>query len=426
MTSHTPAGDDQAHPNLPFAADLRSATDLSELLGFAVRPQRIRIKPGHSAIVAWRREGTGRECAGAGRPDEGPVRPGGFDDWGWTAVVTSEDKLANIHRRARRLGQPVIVHDAADPRPAETPDGVLLSGSPLSDARLGKQIVRALDQLDGRVEVIGYNPGRRVLLKHTPNLARAEFVRIGAGSQTDLVVSAAQWADWDLPTLPVTYLDHQHTAVSSPWWGIGDLESHPEHSLAEEVGVIAAELHRHSLAEVDRPVDPSPLEQMERSFEVLRRLLPEVETAVGETVRAVQDRLTRSRTVLRPLHGDLSPDQVLVGGGECRVIDLDRAGVGPIGMDLGRWVAACRNLRRTIGAAPAHDLEIAFLDGYRWAGGTVVDLDAWTAWAMLTTALEPWRSCDPNWKDDTVRMIVAAREATGLRASGNGLEQVTR
>ena len=44
---------------LPYVDELRSAESLSRRLGFAVRPRRIRVKPGQSAIVAWQREEPG-------------------------------------------------------------------------------------------------------------------------------------------------------------------------------------------------------------------------------------------------------------------------------------------------------------------------------------------------------------------------------
>lgn len=415
MTVHSPEDVTSVYANLPFLAELRSASALSERLGFDVQPRRIRVKPGYSAIVAWQREGADRL--------------GGFEDWGWTAVMTCEDKLANTLRRAERLGQPVTVHATADPRSAGIAEGiaggVLLSGYVASDSKLGKHIARALELLDGSIVVIGYNPGRRVLLKHSPDSGPAEFVRIGAGSQEHLVESAAQWVDWNLPTLPVSYLGDKPTAVRSPWWGNGDLASHPDREVAEEVGVIIADLHRHSWAEavngelanseLAHSVHSSPLEQLEKSVQVLGRLMSESETDLTAIQREVENRVRLDRAEAdhaeRAIHGDLSPDQVLVNGSECRIIDLDRAGVGPIGMDLGRWVAACRNLRGTIGAAAAQGLESAFLAGYRRAGGAEIDMGAWTAWAMLVSALEPWRSCDPGWKDETKRIIAEARAA---------------
>ncbi|MBM6589469.1 phosphotransferase [Brevibacterium sp. RIT 803] len=390
---------------LPYVTELRSAEALSQRVGSAVVPTRIRVKRGRSAIVSWRRKG------------EGSL--GGLQSWGWSAVVTSADKLANIRRRAARAGEPVVVHECSEPRSAGATGSVLLSGSVLADSKLGKEIARATQSLSGAdaLEVIRYNPGRRVLLKHTGQTSGdPEFIRIGTHSQQHLVRTTAQWARWGLPTLPVESVGSRGTAVRSPWWGTGDLETHPDLAAAEEAGVIIAELHRHTPAEGVPGFSTSPIDQAAAAADVLSQLLPEVGGATEDLVRRLHHRVgNEGGTVVgaeaglgaRAIHGDLSPDQVLIGHSECRIIDLDRAGVGHVGMDLGRWVAACR--RRTDVAAET--LEAGFLDGYRSAGGAEVDVEAWAVWAMLVTALEPWRECRPDWQQATLRAIGDAQQA---------------
>ncbi|MDN5657929.1 phosphotransferase [Brevibacterium sandarakinum] len=406
-----------AFAGLPYVTELRSGEALSQRLGIAVEPTRIRVKPGRSAIVSWVREEKGRL--------------GEDQDWGWSAVVTGADKLANIRRRAAARNETVTVHECSEPRSAGATGSVLISGSVRADSKLEKEIARAtreltgVDDQSGELEMIGYNPGRRVLLKHTRRESGAcEFVRIGTGSQQHLVETAALWADWGLPTLPVEALGSRGTAVRSPWWGVGDLETQPEMGMAEEVGVIIAELHRHTPAEVGHRARVSPLEQAAETATVVAQLLPEVGSAVAAIVRTLHHRLGfeigtgaggrgEAGSGDRAIHGDLSPDQVLVGHSECRIIDLDRAGVGPTGMDLGRWVAACRQRAD----AQARILETGFLDGYRSAGGADVDVEAWAAWAMLVTALEPWRTCRADWRRATLQIIGAAQDS--LAASRN-------
>ncbi|UZD61860.1 hypothetical protein [Brevibacterium sp. JSBI002] len=184
---------------LPYIDELRSAERLSLRLGFAVRPHRIRVKPGRSAIVAWQREE--------------PGRLGEFDDWGFTAVMTSPDKLANARRRAARHGQELIVHEAADPRSPAATGALLVSGSVLADPRIGKQIARTLDHLGGDLTIIGYNPARRLLLKHTPVDGAPEFVRITAESQIHLAEAADRWQRTQLPSLPVEFVGGRGTAL---------------------------------------------------------------------------------------------------------------------------------------------------------------------------------------------------------------------
>lgn len=375
---------------LPYVDELRSAESLSRRLGFAVRPRRIRVKPGQSAIVAWQREE--------------PGHLGEFGDWGFTAVMTSPDKLANARRRAARHGQDLTVHEAAEPRSAGATGAVLVSGSVLADPRIGKHIARTLDHLGGDLEIIGYNPARRLLLKHTPVDGVPEIVRIAAESQIHLAEAGQRWQRAELPSLPIEFVGGRDTATRSPWWGTGDLRDRPDPNVAEEVGVIIAELHRSAVTGEGGAAIGSPLAPLETVGRSLVRLLPEREPDLTELLSELSRRLGPSRE-LREIHGDLSPDQVLLANSECRIIDLDRSGYGPAGMDLGRWIAACRV------DPDLNGLEQPFLDGYRSAGGEANDLGAWTAWAMLVAALEPRRSCSATWRDETMRIVDLARTA---------------
>ncbi|MGO0602996.1 phosphotransferase family protein [Brevibacterium linens] len=400
---------------LPYIDELRSAERLSRRLGFAVRPRRVRVKPGQSAIVAWRREVAGHL--------------GEFADWGFTAVLTSPDKLANARRRAARNKQELTIHEAAEPQSAGATGAVLVSGGVLADPRIGKHVARTLDHLRGDLRIIGYNPARRLLLKHTPADGAPEFVRIAADSQIHLAEAADRWQRAQLPSLPVEFVGGRETATRSPWWGTGDLGDRPDPNVAEEVGVIIAELHRSGVpdnggepaesvgasAEADRALG-SPLDQLETISRSLVRLLPEREADIVGLLSELSRRLGSRRGFgpnrrlgpkreLREIHGDLSPDQVLLANSECRIIDLDRSGYGAIGMDLGRWIAACRVDSRL------HELERPFIDGYRSAGGEETDLGAWTAWAMLVAGLEPWRNCSESWRDETMRIIDLAGTA---------------
>ena len=102
---------------VPFIADLRSPDVLSAHLGFPVEPVRIRIKPGRSAIVAWRRPGVDH-----------------LGGWGWTAVMADPDKLANLRRRAARVGETVLDHAVSDT------GFVLLSGGVRADPKLARPV----------------------------------------------------------------------------------------------------------------------------------------------------------------------------------------------------------------------------------------------------------------------------------------------
>lgn len=397
---------------VPFLADLRSSEALSAHLGFPVRPVRIRIKPGRSALVAWRRPGIDH-----------------LGGWGWTAVMADPSKLANLRRRAAGVGETVVDH-------AVTNTGfALLSGGVRADPKLVRPLAEAAMSLDlDACAVVGVNPGRRVLLR-SPGRG-AEFVRIATGSLSRMVAASEQWQRWGLPTLPVHRLGEQENAVRTPWWGTGDLAGTPDPTIAEAVGVSIAHLHAHGAGEAS-PAGrgAGPLAMLADAERTLARLLGD-DGRVAELMRRIGERLESAGGLCddRAIHGDLSPDQVLVGDGDVRIIDLDRAGVGPLGMDLGRWTAACR--LREDGYGPG--LEEGFLRGYDRAGGftgraestgvagpaAAGALAAWTAWALLVTAIEPWRSCRPDWRERTDRHFALAEEALASGSGRNGRRSV--
>lgn len=425
---------------IPFIDEIVDAERLSQRLGFAVAPTRIRVKPGHGALLAWRRDprsGASSSCTFTSA------------DWGWTAIVTDPNKLDNIRRRAERRGTPIRLHAAGEAR------SVLVSGELPGDPKLNKVIGRPGSGFSSEAEVLGYNPGRRLLLR-----SGNRFVRISSTDCDHLVRTSRQWQRWGIPTLPVEFLGRRRTSVHSPWWGTGDLERCPDAGIATAVGESIAELHRQepptALGTVVQPdelsaddavsrpdvppppgllagqvpgagpdIGPPPASSLQQDSSHpdtpgsscspldlvdVARTLAELVPELDADLRTLADELgTRLAQAVeegedRPLHGDLSPDQVLIDGDDFRIIDLDRAGAGPAGVDVGSWVARCRMNDLT-------DMEDAFLDGYARRGGRIDDVEAWCARALLTTAIEPFRQCRTDWRDQTVRTVAAAKQA---------------
>jgi aminoglycoside phosphotransferase (APT) family kinase protein len=108
-----------------------------------------------------------------------------------------------------------------------------------------------------------------------------------------------------------------------------------------------------------------------RAGEHIRALLPSVGRTYGLLVSVVLDELGRlpaERATL--IHGDLKADNLLVDGGQVRVLDVDRARWAEPALDLGKFLA---DLRWWSPSARAAALEAAFRDGYgscdprRWA-----------------------------------------------------------
>ncbi|RBP65674.1 phosphotransferase family enzyme [Brevibacterium sanguinis] len=373
-----------AYAGLPFIDEITTAAGLSEWIGTAVRPYRIRVKPGHGALLAWRRES-----------DQGIA-----GDWGWAAIVTDPAKLSNIRRRADRRGTPVTVHATSG---GHDGPAVLLSGELPGDPKLGKAIVRAGSGYSTSAEVLRYNPGRRLLLH-----SGTEVVRISVRGGSHVVAASRQWREWGLPTLPVESIGGHGTSVRSPWWGRGDLADAPDPAVAAAVGEAVAHLHSRAPAQaLGRESRRRDLETELRSAgSRLLALTPELGADIRTIVGALATRLSAESAEAEPvpIHGDLSPDQVLVDGDEFRIIDLDRVGIGPVGIDIGTWAAACR--------LSGHDaMERAFLDGCARRGGVAVDVEAWCARALVVAAMEPFRRCAPDWRSRTRAIVDLAKEA---------------
>ncbi len=101
------------------------------------------------------------------------------------------------------------------------------------------------------------------------------------------------------------------------------------------------------------------------------------------------------------IHGDFSPDQVVLDGhGEPCVIDLDAAGVGASAADVGCLLAS-------ISRGDEHLAEAA-LEGY----GLVrrpPDAGAVAAYALaygLRKAIDPFRDCAPDWPAAVTRRVL--------------------
>ena len=86
-----------------------------------------------------------------------------------------------------------------------------------------------------------------------------------------------------------------------------------------------------------------------------------------------------------------------------RVVDLDRSGLGPRGADLGSWIASCL-------LAGVEEQATAFLRGYACHLDLLprTELAAWTARALLSSALDPMRRYSANWPEQVARRLALA------------------
>lgn len=372
---------------LAGAEDLLSAAGLSRLLGAETEPTHLRIKPGRSVIVSHRDVGTGEH--------------------GWTMLTSDADKHHKLHSGAERLGRPLTVHRAESP--------YLVSGSVWADRWLGRELDAAHAALGGDAawHILRYNPRRRVVAVVDHLTAAGEptrhVVRVAAEPLNRIVSTAERWREAGLPVGRAEPLGGRDTAVVAPVWGHTDLLRDPWAPAAHTAGRRIAELHTRA----SRSTSAEGLTMLEADVDSHIDAVAQVAPWLAERAERLAEALTSAAMSQRlgepvPLHGDLSPDQILLaapGSHKIRIIDLDRAGLGPAMRDVGSWAASCRTSGQP-------ELLEAFLAGYQEISATdPAAVALWESYAHLASALDPFRNCDADWAAKVTRRIESAETA---------------
>ena len=150
-----------------------------------------------------------------------------------------------------------------------------------------------------------------------------------------------------------------------------------------------------------------------RAGDLISVLLPEAWStfvAVLDGVAAALDQIPPDANTV--IHGDLKSDNVLVAGGQLRLIDLDRVAWADPALDLGKFLADLQWWCRDEALASA--LGAAFRGGYgpreaqRWARADLI--------AEMYRLMFAARRCvvhDPHWEVDVSRQIADTADALG-------------
>lgn len=345
--------------------ELLDAARLSDALGVPTAIERVRYKPGTSLVLG--------------------VRQG--DAHGWVAAYADPTKLAKTRHRARRSGA-VVVDVGGLPQTA--------AGTIAADRVLGpilRRGRRALGEAWGDT-VLRYNPHRRLVVR-IGDLA----VKVAA---TDATPLTAHLAEAGLPVLPSRPVATGMQAT--PWWGDGDLADHPDADAAAAAGRALAAIH-HAPWQVAGELAPSTTGDAELTGAV--QAIAVLDPGLGARAERLAGGIHRLPVGVRSgaVHGDFTADQVLVGDGDVRLIDFDRAGLGEPERDLGAFAAgellAGRGTALTDALRDAYDGEVDELAVARW-----------TATAALQRAVEPFRTGDPAWPTAMRHAVALAADVT--------------
>ncbi|SFV20159.1 phosphotransferase [Micrococcus terreus] len=373
---------------LEGAERLFSDAALSQAVGRPVTATHLRLKPGQSVTVAW-------QSTGAGPAEHG-----------WAQVTADSDKIRKTLSRAEKAHCPdqVTVH--------ELPGSVLLIGSVWTDPKLAVELHRAHRRQaqargsDEPWQVLRFNPGRRLVARAGQDVLRVHTSPLDG--PTGMVQTVRRWRSWDLPVLPLRSLGGHGTAASSPFWGAGDALALPHPDTARAAGELIGRLHSRRAARSPLPAVPLRVRSSAESVAESAPWLAEAARALAARLEPLLLRdLSDSPAV--ELHGDLSPDQLLVatpGSTEVRLIDVDRAGAGPAARDLGSWLAACRR-------QGTPEIGEAFLNGYAAHAPLPEDrtIAAWESSAHLLAALDPLRHRAPDWPQRVTERLQGALDA---------------
>ncbi|WP_120004470.1 phosphotransferase [Nesterenkonia muleiensis] len=370
---------------LDRAEEVIDSSRLSALLERHVTITHARLKPEHSVVVAH------TELDGT---------------HGWTMLTTDPDKFSKAQQRAAETGDPLSVHQ-------QRAGLFLCTGSAWSDPALAKELAeaqRALEKQEERQvswQILRYNPRRRLVAIVDAGKS-PKVVRILAGGADHLLSAARRWRELGLPVTNLLPLGDRRSATIAPLWGFGDLARTPYEPASETAGEVIGRLHASSRSDSSQGQGPPEADPLQASA-ALHLVAPWLSGRAEQlALRCLTDLRAALDSATAEVHGDLSPDQVLLaaeGSHKVRIIDLDRAGPGHPMRDIGSWVASCRH-------AGHSELIDAFLAGYSsCARLEPADLNAWEAYAHLARATDFFRHREPDWPVHTVNALNLAEEA---------------
>lgn len=392
------------------SADLLVDSDrLGALVGRPVRATHLRFKPALSCLAVL------LDAEGVAAPH-----------WIQVSHDAHLDKLRNALEKARARAQRVHL--------IRTDDLTIAHGTVDTDRRLQ----RGLDGLRelhpfvseaitmGDLQVLRYNPHRRLVLRREVEGRDPEIIRVTADTQSGVDELLAACAAAGVPVVrPDTShaLSHNRRITVWPWFGRADLAALPPETSQEAAQAAGAALARLHGSAVPGDEVPDPAGALRAQVCDLQALDGEASRRLAELVARFTDRVAARQWARGPVHGDFSADQVLVGrAGEdpVRLTDFDRFGHGVRQADLGTFAATelteagTGSEFRAPGALPVTS---AMLRGYAEVSDSPslatdeAALRTWMARSLLARVTDPFRAADPDWLDGIHRRLDQVEEA---------------
>jgi tRNA A-37 threonylcarbamoyl transferase component Bud32 len=386
---------DKALSGLVTILDPDAVAQASERSGArSARATYVRYKPGGTAIVAY-------------RVDLGETE---VDAYAKAFKRGDGDKCAKLAQNARELpggGPGVVILPEALVAVAFYPnDHDLGALRHLEDADALRSLLR--ETLPGQrglrrasVARLRYKPERRYVARVDVDGKTRAVLKLHERDGFDRAVRAARVTEsCGAVRLPaVLGVSQRNRAMSYEWLP----------------GTALDRAMRNGLAAA-KPSALLPEDEAERVLSAARMLgalLPERASVTRDLASRIVGRLLESSEMpSRPVHGDFSADQVLIGSPGVAMVDLDSLRRGDPASDLGSFGAALWRdaLAGTISEDAANEWFQELLRGYRKASERGLDgrLSTHVAARLLRLAPEPFRFRVPDWRTRANRLVERA------------------
>ena len=254
---------------------------------------------------------------------------------------------------------------------------------------------------DGELELIGYKPRGRAVMRLGPLVLKA----YGRERQFEAALAGLEASqDGPLPTaafagaVPELRLTAQEC--------IGGHAAGEAADVAGEAGAMAAALQRADLAPAIAYPPEKLLDAAARKAVVVETVLPELGDRLDSLVRRLGAALPAGLPLL-PAHGDFHVDQLLVRDDDIAVVDFDQLCVAAPALDLATYAADVVRGRPGDHEKVQAVLE-PLLEGY---GSRPEALEWHLAAAVLARAAHPFQRQVPGWRE-RVEATVAVAEAS--------------
>lgn len=413
---------------LPGMATALSADAIHALLvdagwhapGDRLRGVYARYKPGTNCLVVYEQPGRGAHVCAIAHGDDAGV------------------KLAKAEALAQRsAGRSLVLPSQRLAIYAFPLDRRMPHLSVLGAPHAATELLRRLgldgdDCVEPVLTVLRYKPERRCVVRVDAG-AHRWLVKFYAGRTAfDHAHAAAMLpggAEYHLS--PLAAANAGILALAWEWVEGAPLDSLPPGAASTEAaytatGAALAALHRRPPAGFRRYDANAETAALEEAAAAVSSLAPHTAPRVAVILARLCLRMADLAVPPVLVHGDFSPDQVIVrddGAGNYAVtlLDFDRAGAGHPAADCGALAAwlARRTLDAPAAAAPEPSLLDAFLAGYCAAGASLDDggaLRTHTAARLFRLCPEAFRRrTDPCWLDSLERYLHAVEEALDER-----------